>query len=138
MFLGIGHFVHRKALHGRDILFDFAIFEVRNGNLSKVNDEESLDLVPVFNVFFSLINREKKILLLFSLRFGALKHRFDAHFVLVYFVDKFSFFLELFDRSLLSDRTSFFFTNCSHQTFEVHHFSFDPVSDVLEWVIKLF
>ena len=87
MFLGIGHFVHRKVLHGRDILFDFAIFEVRNGDLSKVNNEESLDLVPVFNVFFSLVNREKKILLLFSLRFGALKHGFDAHFVLVYFVD---------------------------------------------------
>lgn len=51
-----------KILHGPKILNVFFLFEMRNGSLVQVNSQKSFDLLPIFNILFSLLDLHRTIM----------------------------------------------------------------------------
>jgi hypothetical protein len=75
------------------------------------------------------------VLLLLSLAALWLENALDVELALAKLVVQFSVGGQLFYSHLLSEIAWLFFSNGGHQAIKVHHFTFDPVSNVLKWVL---
>ena len=135
MFFSIDKLITRKVWHAAYVLLNFFLFKIWNGNFSQINNQESFDFIPIFNIFFSLSNPFEHFLLLASFPTLWLKCSFDSEFTLRKFHVKLSFGAKLFNSDLLSDITGFLLSNCCHERLQVHNFSFNPVSDMFEWIL---
>ena len=125
-----------ETLHSLNVFLLSACLEIWNGNFSKINDQETLNLVPVLNISFWLSNSFKKNSLCFSFIILGLKHSFESKFTFTKFIVCFSVSSNSFNGILFSRLTGFFLSNSLGKCIQIENLTFNPISYMFKWVIE--
>ena len=130
-------FVSWEALHGRYVPVALVPVEVRDRYFGEVDRKEFFDDVPVLDISFGLSNTLQYGGLVLCLTALCFEHSFNSELALSKFLYQNSILIQVLIGLRFLRFTGFFVGNGLDQGSKVEHLTLDPVSDVLEWVLKL-
>lgn len=136
--LRIDHFDLREQLHGLEILVRSALAVIGDGDLSQINREESLDIVPVLHVSVELLHLGGYTLHLRLLRALRLEHLANHELALLHLGQSLAQGSDSRDGLLLSGVARFLGGDGGAERVQVHDLAFDPVAHVYEGILEFF